>query len=185
MTNLTGTPIDRPGLMTNAHAAEMRRLADERVLAADVRARLAKLLAEHDVEIYVDAAKAEEIIAWLGRRPVAPTPSVTEKLAPGVYRCQGVTYVVKPTKDGARLYASEIHEISGQRLTQAGETVSFELRYARGMMRHLRLSHRLTLAEAEPLMIRYGRCVCCHRRLKAAESVRAGIGPVCASRYFG
>lgn len=41
----------------------------------------------------------------------------------------------------------------------------------------------MTLDEAKAFILRYGQCVRCGRRLKAAESVERGIGPVCV-RYF-
>jgi hypothetical protein len=41
----------------------------------------------------------------------------------------------------------------------------------------------MNFEKAKALTIRYGRCICCGRRLKAAQSVERGIGPVCR-RYF-
>ena len=48
-----------------------------------------------------------------------------------------------------------------------------------------RFSARSTASNAEQakaLSIRYGRCIVCGRKLKAAKSVEAGIGPVCMGR---
>jgi len=41
----------------------------------------------------------------------------------------------------------------------------------------------MSLDAAKAFILRYGRCVRCSRRLKAAQSVERGIGPVCMA-YF-
>ena len=42
---------------------------------------------------------------------------------------------------------------------------------------------QLTLAQAKEIGRRTGRCAICHRELTKQESIEAGIGPVCASRF--
>lgn len=182
--------------MSDAQLDLIKRLSDERQLADVDHDRLWKILAAHESDDTLQSLDwARRTIEWLLRRDPRATPlnghqapeaSEPDVLVPGVYAKNGVVYVVKPNKAGTHLYASEVHELgAGRRLTRQGETVDFELRYARGVIRGLRLRHRMPLADAEALMIRYGRCICCGRALKAATSVREGIGPVCAKRYFG
>ncbi len=177
------TTLTRP--MTPKQVSYIRDLVASRVLLEADRARLLGLLTcPGDAQ---DTRWASEVITWLLRRDKLATPATVvtppEKLVLGVYQLDEQLYVVRPTKAG-HLAAYRVTEIGGQRVTQVGETVGFELRYARGVMGVLRMSHRLPLEAAEKLMIRYGRCVCCSRPLKDATSVRNGIGPVCAKRFF-
>lgn len=115
-------------------------------------------------------------------RPTATRADDGEPLAAGVYGKNGEVFLVKPSKAG-NLYAKRLVPISGERLNRLGETAKFEFDYAPGVVKRLSLRDRLPLAEAEKLMIEYGRCICCNRRLKDATSVRAGIGPVCRKQF--
>lgn len=173
-------------LMTARQVSYIRDLTASHVLSDADRKRLIDIL-DHDAD--QDTRWASEVITWLLRRPKQETPSTVapttpEKLVVGVYQLDSQVYVVRPTKVSGHLAAYRVVEIGGQRVTQVGETVSFELRYARGLMAVLRMSHRMPLEAAEKLMIRYGRCICCRRLLKDATSVKNGIGPICAKRYF-
>jgi Family of unknown function (DUF6011) len=173
--------------MTAKQVSYIRDLLASRVVDDADRQRLMDLLSHAADQ---DTRWASKVIAWLLRRPKQETPptvapTAPEKLVVGVYQLDGQVYVVRPTKISGHLAAYRVVEIGGQRVTQVGETVSFELRYARGLMAVLRMSHRMPLEAAEKLMIRYGRCICCRRPLKDATSVKNGIGPICAKRYFG
>lgn len=133
---------------------------------------------------------ASATIDWLlsqPRKPAVEAPiTVTAEpiatLTPGVYGRGDEIFLVKPSKAG-HLYAKRLVPISGERLTQAGETAKFEFDYAPGVVKTLRVSDRLSLEAAEKLMLEYGRCICCNRRLKDATSVRMGIGPVCRKQF--
>jgi len=115
-------------------------------------------------------------------RPAATRADDGEPLVAGVYGKNGEVFLVKPSRQG-NLYAKRLVPISGERLTQLGDTAKFEFDYAPGVVKTLRLRDRLPLAEAEKLMLEYGRCICCNRRLKDATSVRVGIGPVCRKQF--
>jgi hypothetical protein len=109
-----------------------------------------------------------------------------EPVGPGVYETpDGNVYVVKRTQDKQRIYAKRMVEIGGERLTEADTVVKIDFEYAAGAIRDIRPEHRMPLTRAEELqlMVRYGKCICCGRHLKAADSVARGIGPVCAG-YF-
>ena len=173
--------------MTARQVSYIRDLIATRVMLVTDRARLLGLL--DCPGNGQDTRWASDVIAWLLRRdklaqPISVPAASPEKLVIGVYRRDGQLYVVRPTR-AQHLAAYRVVEIGGQRVTQVGETVGFELRYARGMMAELHMADRLPLEAAEKLMIRYGRCVCCSRPLKDATSVKNGIGPVCAKRFFG
>jgi hypothetical protein len=116
--------------------------------------------------------------------------TVTE---PGVYRKDGKVYIVKPTRETAKLpvgeqklYAKELVETGDiERLTESGDViVGIEFIYARGAIYTLSPSDKMPLVDAKALTARYGRCIVCGRHLKDAKSVAKGIGPVCES-YFG
>ncbi len=153
---------------------------------------IAALLEERDVTQAVRdiAAKAHEmdtraasaLIDHLRTCPKAQQPDqVTE---PGVYRDENdQVYVVKFNRAKTHLYAMLIVEAPADRLMENGEVQELDLEYAPGAVFRLKASLKLTLEEGQALTARYGRCVVCGRRLKAAQSVAKGIGPVCGG-YF-
>ena len=102
----------------------------------------------------------------------------------GVYELpSGEIYVVKPNRAKTRVYAKRLVETPSNRLTEQGEYVTFDFVYECGAIYRLKLEHKMSIERAKKLMIRYGRCIVCGRRLKVAESVERGIGPVCI-KYF-
>jgi hypothetical protein len=109
--------------------------------------------------------------------------SVDEPLTPGVYETHGRVYVVKYNKARTNLYAKVLVEINSDRLVESGDVVKIEFEYAPGAIRLIKSRHRMTVERAEELTIRYGRCINCGRALKAAKSVKAGIGPVCIKSF--
>lgn len=68
-------------------------------------------------------------------------------------------------------------------MTESGDEIPFELDYRKGFVYNLTQADRMSNADAEQLMVLYRRCLC-GRALKAADSVRRGMGPVCAKRYM-
>lgn len=112
--------------------------------------------------------------------PEAQGEAVTE---PGMYRtADGTIYKVQESKTSGNLYAKVLRMIGGKRLVETGEKVRFDFEYAPGAVRTLKASERMTLDEAKAFGIEYGFCVVCGAHLKDADSVAAGIGPVCAGR---
>lgn len=124
--------------------------------------------------------EASQIIESLLSAPRKPNP---QDATPGVYRKDGAIFVVKPNRDKTAFYAKKLVEIGGERLTESDDVVNFEMVYAPGIVRTLTQADRMPLADATALMTRYGRCINCGRHLKAAKSVAAGIGPVCAQAF--
>jgi len=102
---------------------------------------------------------------------------------PGVFEKDGEVFIVKPNREKTRLYAMKLVEVSSDRLTINGEHVQFDFEYARGAIYSLTENDRMGTKRAEQLMIRYGRCIVCRHKLKVAESVLRGIGPICI-KYF-
>lgn len=107
-----------------------------------------------------------------------------EVTKPGVFRKDDDIFLVKPNQQKTRLYAKRLVK-SADRLTEGEKVVKFEWDYAAGAIFTLTESDRVSLDDEEirDITTRYGRCICCGRVLKAAESVQRMIGPVCA-RYF-
>lgn len=102
---------------------------------------------------------------------------------PGVFEKDGEIFVVKPTRDKQRLYAMKLVEAPSDRLNVEGEHVKFDFEYAKGVIYNLSETDRMDLERAKKLMIRYGKCIVCGKKLKVATSVERGIGPVCI-KYF-
>lgn len=100
---------------------------------------------------------------------------------PGIYEFQDKIYKVQRTRDKQRLYAKVLAMTIGEakRLTATGSTVKSEYVYAPGVFRLIDARHRITGERAEELSIIFNNCIVCGRHLKAADSVKAGIGPVC------
>ena len=124
---------------------------------------------------------AMDVIDRLKTAPLA-TDDVTA-VQPGVYRRNGVIYVVKLNRARTALHARRLVEIGGRRLNEADDVVHIEFEYAPGALAGLKPEHQMTLEEAKPFIIRYGKCIFCNTFLKDATSVERGVGPVCYKRY--
>lgn len=103
----------------------------------------------------------------------------------GVYRRNGVIYVVKFNQKKTNKYVSQLVELTGsaRRLNEPGEHVPIDFEYAPGMLAQLRPEDQMSLEEARPFIIKYGKCLFCRTKLRAAKSVEQGVGPVCIKRY--
>lgn len=119
---------------------------------------------------------------WIDRLRSYPA---AQSVKPGVYEFEDAVYVVKSNKAKTAFYAMRVVELAGsaRRLTLESEHVQFELRYAPGIVNQLRFEHQMTRARASELMTRYGKCINCKRRLRAAKSVEQGYGPVCIKAF--
>lgn len=117
-----------------------------------------------------------------GRKPLPEREiRVTE---PGVYETpDDVVYIVKPNKAKTSLYAKRLVEINANRLTEADTRVQIEFEYEAGAIYNLTPEMKMPLERAKQLTIRYGRCIVCGAKLKQAESVERGIGPVCIKSF--
>lgn len=126
--------------------------------------------------------EASGMIDQLLRCPERPREDAVSE--PGVYRSEdGRPMVVKWNREHSRLYAMAVVPATGHRLMENGQVQELELEYAPGAVRSLKASSKLSLEEGAALTARYGRCICCGARLKAADSVSRGIGPVCRKYY--
>lgn len=124
--------------------------------------------------------------------PVEPKP---EQTAPariavedqGVYVLpDGTICKVQANRQKTRTYAKRWTVIGGARLAENGEHVHGEYAYEAGLVSIVAESGRkMSYEEAAAFVLRYGQCARCGRRLKAADSVERGIGPVCVNYFRG
>lgn len=144
--------------------------------------RLANLTRELEAKA-LDKFQAMNLIDYL---KVAPLDA-NSGLPVGVYRRNGEVFVVKYNQAKTNKYVKRLVELTGsaRRLNAEDEHVPIEFEYAPGVLAQLRPEDQLSLEEAKPLIIRYGRCLFCGQGLKAARSVERSVGPVCIKRYRG
>jgi len=145
--------------------------AEERLLAFDGAI-------EHQT---LDKFQAMNLIDYL---KVAPLDTQSG-LPIGVYRRNGEIFVVKYNQAKTNKYVKRLVELTGsaRRLNDEDEHVPIDFVYAPGALATLRPEDQMSLEEAKPFIIRYGRCLFCGLFLKAATSVERGVGPVCIKRY--
>lgn len=107
---------------------------------------------------------------------------MTQLVEPGIYRHDGKIFKVQLTRDKQRSYAKELVDLrptEGDRLNVEDVRVRFKWEYASGAIFRLSPEDRMTEEDAKEFGLRTGICACCGRRLKVAQSVEQGIGPVC------
>jgi hypothetical protein len=196
-------PLDT---ITAKQAAFISRLAQERVLAEDVRSRL------QQTYMGFSKKKASDTISWLLKQPMKsgmvpdrieampkrvrrlephedssfrvqrPPRQIREPAAEGVYRQDGHVYVVVASRQNpGRRYAKKIVE-SPPRMTERGEVVDFELVKAPGMVFALEEKDLLPRTEVEALLTKYRKCIRCGANLKQASSVARAAGKRCATK---
>jgi hypothetical protein len=108
--------------------------------------------------------------------PKIEKPAATKvELEDGMYRFDGRIFKVQHAVHGSgRQYAKELVQFDD-------DSWGFEI--ARGMVYKLRPEHKMTLEEAKEFGALYGTCCVCGRTLTNEESIEAGIGPICASKF--
>lgn len=156
-------------------------LARDRALPAlgeDAEARVTRIQSRLD-ERTLDKFQAMRLIDELKAAPLDRADGIT----PGVYQRNGEVFVVKPNRARTALYAKRLVEIAGQRLNEDDERVQIEFEYAPGALQTLRPSDQMSLEDAKPFLLRYGRCMVCRALLKDATSVEHAVGPVCVRMF--
>lgn len=129
-------------------------------------------------------AKAVHVACPAPRVAIQPVKRIAVEDA-GVYVLPDNTIVkAQANKDKTRTYAMKWVVIGGMRLTEAGTKEHGEYQYAPGLIEEVAsVGRKMTLAEAKAFILRFGRCCRCNLKLKSADSVERGIGPVCV-KYF-
>ena len=111
---------------------------------------------------------------------IAPVDPVTEA---GLYEQDGTVFKVQISKTSGKAYAKRLVIIGGKRLMTDGEKANLEYVYEPGAVKTLRPEDKMDLEAAKRFGIEYGFCVRCGAFLKDADSVEAGIGPVCRKAF--
>lgn len=146
----------------------LRILLVERIEDADKAVKAVEWLETHQLS---KATASYKINEYLGKPKVrtAFKFDAVDELEIGMYRVDGEIFKVQQSRESGRLYA--------KKLTEDG----FE--YAAGAIRHIKASDRMTLEEAKEYGQMTGTCCNCGRTLTNEESIRDGIGPICAGKF--
>lgn len=132
---------------------------------------------------FIRLSEASKLIDWLFTQPKKQVNAFGEKLEPGVYVLDDEIVKLQENKAKTNMYTMRWVEINGERLNEHDDHVKGEWQYAPELKACLGPQHRMTMEQAKAFMLRYGQCAKCARKLKAAQSVEDGIGPVC-KKYF-
>ena len=155
----------------------INKLISEREMPAATHKEIDRLVANG-----LTKTEASTLIKTLLGMPKAQAAAITE---PGIYEtADGAIYIAKTNKSKTNLYAKRLIE-TAERVTEAGAVIEIDFLYEAGAIYKLDPGMKMDAAKAQALTVKYGRCLICGRRLKAAKSVIAGIGPVCAKYYGG
>jgi Family of unknown function (DUF6011) len=164
-----------------------RVLADERVVgtvktAAEVLAlfeacgQMSRDIARNVIDAYKDRPRLTEMVKTIERSvgPVVTKPAPVA-LEAGIYRMGDDWFKVQKAVHGSgNMYAKRL-------VVHAGGDATFE--YAPGAIRKLTPEHKVSLEEAMKFGHVYGVCCNCGKTLTDEESIRDGIGPVCAKKF--
>lgn len=143
--------------------------------------------------VYVDAGSraVSSLIDRLLALPNKPRPTAVTEHAPadtdmqtgeGIYVLDGNVVKVVKARSTGNLYAKRL-VVSAPRVTADGVEVDADFVYAPGVIARLTPAMKMTVDEARAFAVQHGICANCGRKLKAAKSVEAGIGPVCIKKF--
>lgn len=134
--------------------------------STDLTCGQASQLLDHLIPAAREARRAEHA----ERRLMQETAAAVEGLSVGMYWRDGVPIKVTPSRTSGVLVA--------KRLNDDG---SWD--YLGAASRFVRAQHRMTMEQAADYGHTTGVCCCCGRDLTNPDSIAAGIGPVCASKF--
>jgi hypothetical protein len=158
------------GLTPKQHAAVVKAMASDTTLAD-------KALAAYEAE----RDQADNLLDLFAAQQAAKAETPT----PGIYQlATGEIFKVKFNKAKTNVYAEKLTE-SAERLNENDELVTFEYVYAPGAIKRITPADKMSAEAGAALSIKYGRCLNCGRKLKAAASVAVGMGPKCLESFMG
>lgn len=120
---------------------------------------------------FIDLLKTAQQKARDEKRVIQEAVAAATMLEVGMYMRDGVPVRVYPAQNGGHLLAKAF--IDGEWVYQGAAS-----RFVTG-------DQRMNLEEAIKFGLDFGICACCGRVLSNPESIAAGIGPICRSKYFG
>lgn len=186
------TTTTTTALATDKQLAFADRLFKEREVpvagATPEEGRLIELAFDMGTGKDVTRKEASQVIDYLLSLP-KPAPAPAAPAAPAVALTEGI-YITPPgdiikvkNSKAGKPYALVAVDITGKRLTLAGDVVKYDFVYTPGIIKHITPDMRMTQEQAAHFGTRYSKCIWCGRKLKAAESVIKSIGPVCIKRF--
>jgi hypothetical protein len=160
---------------THKQVSFLQTLLAERVIPAQVAKWLDSNVGDLGLGLYLTREDASRLIESLLASPrksaEAGKPAKAFVAEVGMYRTEaGEIFKVQASRESGNLYA--------KRLTPNG----FE--YEQGAIRKLSADDKMTIEQAKAFGVATGVCCVCARELTDQQSVEAGIGPVCAKRWF-
>lgn len=134
--------------------------------AAPVAAPIQEMLAG----VTLTKKEASGIIDMMFQLPTLAKKKYDVKIEDGFYVLNADIYKVQTSPETGRTYAKKLSKYG-----------SFD--YAPGMVGKLAKAEKLTLELAKQYGKLYGMCVVCGRTLTDEQSIAAGIGPICSSKF--
>lgn len=112
----------------------------------------------------------------------APVQRTKTRAAEGMYRKAGTIYKVQKAVHGSgQTYAKRL--VQTLVIDKRTGKPKWKFEYAPGFVYELRSEHALTFEQAKEFGALYGTCCVCGATLTAEESIEAGIGPICATKF--
>lgn len=114
------------------------------------------------------------------------TPVLNKVLEDGMYKKGDVIYKVQRAVHGSgHQYAKKLcyFDPDGHEARRAGTEGSWEFIYQQGAINTLMPEEKMSLEEAQEFGRIYGVCCRCGATLTNEESIEAGIGPICATKF--
>lgn len=135
------------------------------------------------IEKIEDAEKSAAAVEWLDSHQLSKATASTKiseyKAMPSVRRAADLDEgMYKVGGEIFKVYFTQAGHITTKQLTEEG----FEYT-GRAPLSMIRPEHRMTLDEAKAYGKVTGTCCNCGRLLTNEESIEAGIGPICASKF--
>lgn len=116
------------------------------------------------------ASQAIDILMAMPNKAVTKVTTTSKTIEPGFY------------KVGDKVYKVQTSPNSGYNFAKVLTAHGFE--YAKGAIKTITPADKLTLADAKEYGKVHGSCIICQRTLTDEGSIEAGIGPICAGKYF-
>jgi hypothetical protein len=120
-------------------------------------------------------------------RSVIDAPKIEKPAATKVELEDGMYRVALDDSHEMKIYKVQ-HAVHGSGRQYAKVLVQYDdgswgFEIARGVIFKLRPEHKMSLEDAKKFGALYGTCCVCGRTLTNEESIEAGIGPICASKF--
>jgi hypothetical protein len=136
------------------------------------------------MENYLKTEHRKVYADWVHKTVKILNSTSPQVLKQGVYELpNGDVYVVKLNKAKTHLYAKQLVDFKGKRLTFNSEVTHFKYIYVAGAIDQILPEYRMSWERAKAFVQKFRQCVRCGHHLSDATSVEQGVGPICIT-YF-